>query len=170
MKFKKYFIAAILGLATVFSGCSEKDAERPDLNYDCSFTAQVISGEEVFEAKAKKSAQSWSFTYTSPAQLEGMEVLISDGTVTVNYNGLTQTSDRESVPSSNICDFTARAYEFIANGKSIEFTNEDGKTVGKGVFDGGDMKVEFSNKNVPKRITIGNDIEISIKEFKKQQQ
>ncbi|MBE6836514.1 MAG: hypothetical protein E7509_00745 [Ruminococcus sp.] len=167
MNIRGLVLLLILTAFIFLTGCSDTTAKRPDLNSDYQFEATVNFSNEAFTISGKKTSERWVFTYIQPAEIKDMSVVLENDKYKISYNGLIQEGERSSMPDSNVCDFVARSLEYIARGKDMEFSSDGDIVSGKGVFDGGDLKVTYNKNRLPEEITIGKDIEIIFKSFKK---
>lgn len=167
MSYKGLVLLFLLVTSLFLSGCENTDAKRPDLNSDYTFEALINSNNKTFSVNCIKESEQWTFTYTSPAELKDMVVVINNQDYKISYNGLIQEGNREDMPYSNICNIVARTIDCIKSGKSIKFTKKDDIITGKGVFDGGDLKVTYTKNKLPDEIVIGKEIKIKFIDFKK---
>lgn len=167
MYIKSFVLLFILIVSITLSGCTDTNATRPDLNFDYEFEAVINYGDEAFTVSGKKVSERWEFSYITPAQIKDMKVILENGNYKIDFNGLCQEGERSLMPESCVCDFVARALEYITRGKGIEFSQKDDLICGIGVFDGGDLKVSYNKNRFPKEIEIGNDIKIKFSSFKK---
>lgn len=150
-----------------FCACENKEAKRPELNFDYTCNAEITVDDELYKTKIEKDQNGWKFIYSYPAELDGMVVEISGESYTVSYSGLEMERSRDDIPDSNVCDFLAKSLDYITFGSGIEFTESDGITKGRGVLDGGDFSVTYDKKNSPSKLEIGESITVTIKSFKK---
>lgn len=169
MKFKKSFAGIILSAAILLCSCGKSESKRPELDFDYSCNAEISVDEQLYKTEITKSASQWTFTYTYPAELEGMVVAMDDESCTIDYNGLEMVSDRDCVPDSCVCDFVAKSLEYIAHGSGIDFTEKDEIITGKGILDGGDLTVTYNKNKLPEKVKIGNNICIKIDNMQKSQ-
>lgn len=168
MKLKKLFLYPILICTFIFSACNKSEITKPDLNYDFSFQAKITYETNNYEILGQSISNQWEFTYLSPAELEGMNVIFTNDNAIITFQGLENEYLRENLSDGNICKILSSCFDFLKNNDDLNYTKEDGIIIGKGTFQGGDLIVSYDENNLPAKIQIGENFKISISNFKKQ--
>lgn len=167
MKLKSAFVGAILLTLVALSSCKKSETTRPELDFDYTCNAQITVDERLYKTELSKNGGEWEFIYTYPAELSGMTVSLSDQNIKISFNGLEMENDRESVPESCVCDFVAKALNYITYGSGMDFKEKSGLVTAKGTLDGGDINVTYDKNGYPEKIVLSSGIEATFENFKK---
>lgn len=168
MKGRRFsLLMAALCSVFLFCSCKKEEAERPDLNYDYSLCAEISSDDMMYSADISNVSGQWKITYSSPAELSGMEITLEDKSCGISFNGLEMKTDREKLPSAAIPSLITKALDCAAHSSSVTFTESGGIVTACGVVDGADFTLTFENGS-PKKLSVGgNSFTAELSDFKK---
>lgn len=169
MKLKKAFVGVALLTLLTFTSCKKSEASRPELDFDYTCDAQITFDEQLYKTEISRNGSEFRFIYTYPAELSGMTVSLNDENMKISFNGLEMENDRDSVPDSCVCDFIAKALNYITYGSGMDFMEKSGIITAKGRLDGSDISVTYDKNGLPEKISLGTDIEATFENFKKAQ-
>lgn len=168
MKGRRFaLLATVFCSIFLFCSCKNKEAERPDLNYDYSLCAEISSDNMTYSAYLSSISGQWKITCSSPDELSGMEITLEDDFCKISFNGLEMKTDREKLPSAAIFSLITKSLDCAAHSSSVTFTESGGIVTASGVVDGADFTLSFENGS-PKKLSVGgNAFTAEITDFKK---
>lgn len=164
---KAIFTGATVILAVLFCSCSKDEVQKPKIDGDFTFTAQINYSEHDYEADITRKSDVWELSYTSPDSLNGMDFTLENEKLTIDFDGISVTGQRENLPETSIPSLISKVIDNALNDSSAKAEIDGENIIVSGVVDGADYKVTFKNK-IPLLIEIsGNEFEVKISDFKK---
>lgn len=155
-------------ICILFTSCGEKEASRPDLNYDYQCTAEISSSNNSYTAMFIKQSGVWTVTFSSPETLNGMTITYENEQCLISYRDLSFLSSRDNVPVTAVSTLVTKSLDFFAGNSAASFSSKDNKITATGIMDGGDVEMIFSSSGIPSQLTIeGNNLAVRFTDFEK---
>ena len=134
---KKRIFVFVLILSLILSGCSNSvlpSAEDVTNAYknDFSAAAKVSFDDNEAEMKITKKPMSISISLVFPAEISGMEIVLSDEHAKINYEGMEQTVRIDSLPEGTPFLLLAELFEELSDPEDFVLSTENGNIIAKG--------------------------------------
>lgn len=170
IKFKYSIISLVLIsiICIFFTGCSGKEAKRPDLSFDYQCSAEITSGDNSYTAKLMKQAGVWSITFNSPDALNGMVITYENQECKISYRDMSFYADRDNVPEAGVSTLITKSLDYFASNSKASFSSKKDTIIATGIMNGGDVEMIFTDKGIPEKLEIkGNNLKVDFSDFEK---
>jgi hypothetical protein len=129
----------IFVFAFIFSlfGCSNVSNVTPGevaevYNGDFTAEARVVFGDNEVEMLITKNGMSISISVTSPAELEGMGIEISDEHAKISYEGMEQEIKTDFLPEGTPFLLLEKLFDELSDPEDFTLSTENGNLTAKG--------------------------------------
>ena len=125
----------VVSVALLFCGCDKTSGEdTPETNRLFSVTAEIKYGEKDISCHLTRLGDSlWKSEISSPFEIEGVTLSLSEDIVITEYHGMTVANSKEELPDDNVHLIIAKCIDHSAKTPSLPFYEDD---EGKKVFTG----------------------------------
>ena len=124
----KYILPIFIFLTLIISGCSEA-SDTPNAQIPTKFESDFDANFENLELSGHISRLEtgiYTFTFTAPKSLEGIELKFIGDTITALFNGVDFEANVEAVPYSGFIKSVANSLDTISKSSDISITKTDG--------------------------------------------
>ena len=144
MKTVKKMLVSVVSLTMLLCGCDKTSGEdTPETNRLFSVTAEIRYGENDVSCKMTRLGDNlWKSEISSPFEIEGVALSLSDDIMITEYHGMTVAADKNTLPEDNVHLIIAECIDHSAKAPSLPYyETDDGKRIFSGECEKGEYKL-----------------------------
>ncbi len=142
MKKMKNLLFVVISITILLCGCDKTSGEdTPMTNRLFNVCAEIdYGGNSISCSMTRLGDGIWKSEIDSPAELEGVNISLSDNIIVTEYHGMTVANEKENSPDNNLYIILSECIDHSAKAVALPYSETDD---GKRIFTGECQKGEY---------------------------